>query len=455
MDGSATATGQAPALSLEALRAGVAAGAIDTVLLAMCDMQGRLQGKRLTATHFLDSVVEHGAEACNYLLAVDVEMNTVAGYAMSSWERGYGDFELRPDLDTLRLVPWQEGTALCLADLAWADHAPVVASPRQILRHQCERLAERGLSAIGATELEFIVFRDTYEEAWHKSYRDLEPANLYNVDYSLLGTARVEPLIRRIRNSMAGAGLVVEDSKGECNLGQHEINFLYGPVLQTADQHAIYKNGAKEIAAQEGMAITFMAKFDEREGSSCHIHLSLRRDDGSPLFADDDTAFERFLAGQLACLRELTLWHAPNVNSYKRFASESFAPTAVAWGRDNRTCSLRIVGAGASKRIELRLPGADVNPYLALSAIIAAGLHGMDSELELEPAVEGNAYAADKPHVPTTLREAHDLFAASSVAREAFGADVVEHYLNNACVELAAFEGAVTDWERVRGFERL
>jgi glutamine synthetase len=455
MDGSATATGQAPALSLEALRAGVAAGAIDTVLLAMCDMQGRLQGKRLTATHFLESVVEHGAEACNYLLAVDVEMNTVAGYAMSSWERGYGDFELRPDLDTLRLVPWQEGTALCLADLAWADHAPVVASPRQILRRQCERLAERGLSAIGATELEFIVFRDTYEEAWHKGYRDLEPANLYNVDYSLLGTARVEPLIRRIRNSMAGAGLVVEDSKGECNLGQHEINFLYGPVLQTADQHAIYKNGAKEIAAQEGMAITFMAKFDEREGSSCHIHLSLRRDDGSPLFADDDTAFERFLAGQLACLRELTLWHAPNVNSYKRFASESFAPTAVAWGRDNRTCSLRIVGAGASKRIELRLPGADVNPYLALSAIIAAGLHGMDSELELEPAVEGNAYAADKPHVPTTLREAHDLFAASSVAREAFGADVVEHYLNNARVELAAFEGAVTDWERVRGFERL
>jgi glutamine synthetase len=455
MDGSATATGQAPALSLEALRAAVAAGAIDTVLLAMCDMQGRLQGKRLTATHFLESVVEHGAEACNYLLAVDVEMNTVAGYAMSSWERGYGDFELRPDLDTLRLVPWQEGTALCLADLAWADHTPVVASPRQILRRQCERLAERGLSAIGATELEFIVFRDTYEEAWHKGYRDLEPANLYNIDYSLLGTARVEPLIRRIRNSMAGAGLVVEDSKGECNLGQHEINFLYGPVLQTADQHAIYKNGAKEIAAQEGMAITFMAKFDEREGSSCHIHLSLRRDDGSPLFADDDAAFERFLAGQLACLRELTLWHAPNVNSYKRFASESFAPTAVAWGRDNRTCSLRVVGSGASKRIELRLPGADVNPYLALSAIIAAGLHGMDAELELEPAVEGSAYAADKPHVPTTLREAHDLFAASSVAREAFGADVVEHYLNNARVELAAFEGAVTDWERVRGFERL
>jgi len=455
MDGSATATGQAPALSLEALREGVAAGAIDTVVLALTDMQGRLQGKRLTATHFLDSVVEHGAEACNYLLAVDVEMNTVPGYEMSSWERGYGDFEMRPDFETLRLVPWHEGTAMCLADLHWADHSPVVASPRQILRRQVDRLAERGLSAIGATELEFMVFRDTYEEAWHKSYRDLEPANLYNVDYSLLGTARVEPLIRRIRNAMAGAGLAVENSKGECNLGQHEINFVYGPVARTADEHSIYKNGAKEIAAQDGMAITFMAKFDEREGNSCHIHLSLRRDDGSPLFADDDAAFGRFLAGQLACLRELTLWYAPNVNSYKRFAAESFAPTAVAWGRDNRTCSLRVVGSGAAKRIELRLPGADVNPYLALSAIIAAGLHGLDSELELEPPVEGNAYAADKPHVPTTLREAHDLFAASSVARKAFGEEVVEHYLNNARVELAAFEAAVTDWERVRGFERL
>jgi glutamine synthetase len=455
MDGFATATGRAPALSLDELRAAVAAGAIDTVLLALTDMQGRLQGKRLTATHFLDAVVEHGAEACNYLLAVDVEMNTVPGYAMSSWDRGYGDFEMRPDLDTLRLVPWHEGTALCLADLAWGDHSPVVASPRQILRRQCDRLAERGLSAIGATELEFIVFKDTYEQAWHKGYRDLEPANLYNIDYSLLGTARVEPLIRRIRNAMAGAGLTVEDSKGECNYGQHEINFLYAPVLQTADQHSIYKNGAKEIAAQDAMAITFMAKYDEREGSSCHIHLSLRRDDGSAVFAEDDLAFERFLAGQLACLRELTLWYAPNVNSYKRFASQSFAPTAVAWGHDNRTCALRVVGHGASKRIELRLPGADVNPYLALSAIIAAGLHGMDAELALEPPVGGSAYAADKPHVPTTLREAHDLFASSAVAREAFGTEVVDHYLNNARVELAAFEAAVTDWERVRGFERL
>jgi glutamine synthetase len=444
------------ALTLEEVRAGAASGALDTVLLAMTDMQGRLQGKRLTASHFLEAVAEHGAEACNYLLAVDVEMNTVGGYAMSSWERGYGDFEMTPDLDTLRRVPWQEGTAMCLADLHWGDHSPVVASPRQILRRQVERLAERGLQAFAATELEFIVFRDSYEQAWHKAYRELEPANLYNVDYSLLGTARVEPLIRRIRNAMAGAGLRVENSKGECNLGQHEINFLYGPVVQAADEHVIYKNGAKEIAAQEGMAITFMAKFDEREGSSCHVHLSLRRDDGSPLFADEPEMFDRFLAGQLAALRELTLFHAPNVNSYKRFASESFAPTAVAWGRDNRTCSLRVVGGdGPAKRVELRLPGADVNPYLALSAMIAAGLHGIDEELGLEPAVEGNAYAADKPRVPSTLREAHDLFAGSALAREAFGEEVVEHYLNNARVELAAYEAAVTDWERFRGFERL
>jgi glutamine synthetase len=442
-------------LTLDELRTAVDAGELDTVLLCLADMQGRLQGKRLTGRHFVDEVIAHGAEACNYLLAVDVEMNTVEGYAMSSWERGYGDFEMQPDFDTLRRVPWHPATAMCMADLHWADGAPVVASPRQILRAQVDRLAERGLAAVGATELEFIVFRDSYEEAARAGYRDLRPANLYNVDYSMLGTARVEPLIRRIRNGMAGAGLLVENSKGECNFGQHEINFAYGPVLQTADEHAIYKNGAKEIADQEGMAITFMAKWNEREGNSCHIHLSLRREDGTALFEADDSAFERFLAGQLACLEELCLLFAPNVNSYKRFAAGSFAPTAVAWGRDNRTCALRVVGHGASRRIECRLPGADVNPYLALSAMIAAGLHGMDAELELEPAYEGNAYVSDKPRVPGTLRDARDAFASSDVAREAFGEEVVEHYLNAARVELDAFAAAVTDWERFRGFERL
>jgi glutamine synthetase len=428
---------------------------IDTVLLAIVDMQGRLQGKRLTKEHFLDEVVPNSAEGCNYLLAVDVEMNTVEGYAMSSWEQGYGDFVMEPDLETLCPIPWHPATAMCMADVRWADGSDVVASPRQILRHQLDRLAERGWVANAGTELEFILFRDTYEQAWHKGYRDLEPANLYNVDYSLLGTARVEPLIRRIRNEMAGAGLTVENSKGECNLGQHEINFRYDSALRSADAHALYKNGAKEIAAQEGMAITFMAKFNELEGSSCHIHLSVAREDGSALFADEPETFDRFVAGQLAALRELTLFFAPNVNSYKRFTEGSFAPTAVAWGRDNRTCSMRVVGHGPALRVENRLPGADVNPYLALAAMIAAGLDGIDRELELPSPCEGNAYSADLEHVPSTLRDARDLFAASGLAREAFGEEVVDHYLNNARVELAAFEATVTDWERVRGFERL
>jgi glutamine synthetase len=441
-------------MTLEELRNAVDDGSVDTVLLAITDMQGRLQGKRLHARYFVDEVATHGAEGCNYLLAVDVDMATVGGYAMASWEGGYGDFVMRPDLATLRPVPWQEATVLCLADVEWADGSPVVASPRQILRAQLDRLAERGWTANAGTELEFIVFRDTYEDAWKKGYRGLEPANLYNVDYSLLGTARVEPLIRRIRNSMFASGMVVEDSKGECNFGQHEINFHYRDALRTADDHAIYKNGAKEIAADEGMSLTFMAKWDEREGNSCHIHFSLADAEG-PLFHRDQALFDAFLAGQLACLRELTLLLAPNVNSYKRFAAGSFAPTAVAWGHDNRTCSLRVVGHGPGMRFENRAGGADLNPYLAISALIAVGLHGVDAGLELEPALEGNAYTSDKPRVPTTLREARDLFAASAVARAALGDEVVDHYVNHADVELAAFEATVTDWERYRGFERL
>src|SRR5918912_1024337 len=287
-------------MTLDELRADASAGRTDTVLLVLVDMQGRLQGKRLTASFFLDEVADNDAEGCNYLLAVDVDMNTVEGYEMSSWERGYGDFVMRPDLDTLRRVPWHEGTALCLADIVWADGSPVVASPRQILRRQVERLAERGWAAFAGTELEFMVFSDTYEEAWDRGYRGLTPANRYNVDYSMLGTARVEPLIRRIRNAMMGADMRVENSKGECNFGQHEINFRFAPAVQAADEHVIYKNGAKEIAAQEGMAITFMAKYDEREGNSCHIHISLREGDGTPLFASDDGPLEAFMAGGLA-----------------------------------------------------------------------------------------------------------------------------------------------------------
>ncbi len=447
-------------LDLEQLRARAEDGSIDTVLLAFTDMQGRLQGKRCAAPYFLDEVVPHAAEACNYLLAVDVDMNTVDGYAMSSWERGYGDMVLKPDWSTLRLVPWHEATALVLCDAEWADGTPVVASPRQVLKGQLDRLAERGLVADVATELEFMLFADSFDSAWRKDYRGLEPANLYNVDYSMLGTARVEPVLRRIRNGMSGAGLIVESAKGECNLGQHEIAFRYADALTTCDNHAIYKTGAKEIADQAGMALTFMAKYDEREGNSCHLHISLRSPDSGAVFAGDgphgfSPLFEHFVAGQQACLRELSYLYAPNINSYKRYAEGSFAPTAVAWGMDNRTCALRVVGHGPSLRVENRLPGGDMNPYLGVSALIAAGLHGIEHELPLEPELVGNAYASDAPRVPTTLREAAELFAASDVAARAFGPEVVAHYANAARVELAAYDSAVTDWERRRGFERL
>jgi glutamine synthetase len=447
-----------PAFDVHQLRRDVEDGQVDTVLLGFCDMQGRLQGKRLAAPYFLSDVLDHGAEGCSYLLAVDVDMNTVGGYAMSSWERGYGDFVLRPDLATLHRVPWQEGTVGLMCDLVWEDGAPVVASPRQILARQLQRVDDHGWQALAGTELEFMVFRNTYEEAWSRGYRELTPANQYNVDYSMLGTARVEPLLRRIRNSMTGAGLTPESAKGECNLGQHEIAFRYDEVLRTCDQHTVYKNGAKEIAAQEGLALTFMSKFDAREGNSCHIHLSLRSVSGEPVFADGrgfSPLFEQFLAGLLTHLHELTLLFAPNINSYKRYAEGSFAPTAIAWGRDNRTCALRVVGHGQGLRVENRVPGGDVNPYLACAAMLAAGLAGISGEYPLEPELVGNAYTSDAPRVPRTLRDARAAFAGSALARSAFGDDVVDHYLNAADVELAAYDAAVTDWERFRGFERL
>jgi len=448
-------------LTLDELRAAVDEGRIDTVVLAITDMQGRLQGKRFHAPYFLSEVVKDGTEGCNYLLAVDVDMNTVDGYAMSSWSSGYGDFAMAPDLATLRATPWQPGTAMVLADLTWFDGSPVVASPRQILARQLARLRERGYVGYAGTELEFVVYRDSYEEAWRRGYRDLTPANLYNVDYSLLGTARVEPLLRRIRNEMAGAGLVPESAKGECNLGQHEIAFRYDAALTAADHHVIYKNGAKEIAAQEGMALTFMAKPNEREGNSCHIHFSLRSTDGEAVFADGEHGMSALMrhamAGMLATMREFTLLYAPNVNSYKRFQPGSFAPTAVRWGSDNRTCALRTVGHHPNAlRFENRVPGGDVNPYLAIAGMAAGVLHGIDNKLELEDEYTGNAYTDPRaPHVPRGLRDAVALWEAGGVAREAFGDEVVEHYANNAHVELAAFDAAVTDWELRRGFERL
>ncbi|MFD0371756.1 glutamine synthetase family protein [Streptomyces sp. NPDC059071] len=449
-----------PPLTVDELRTLVASGEIDTVVLAFPDMQGRLQGKRFAAPFFLDEVLDHGTEGCNYLLAVDTEMNTVDGYEMSSWDRGYGDFAMRPDLSTLRRVPWNEGTAMVTADLVWNDGSPVVAAPRQILRHQLDRLAAHGYTAHVGTELEFIVFKDTYEQAWDANYRGLTPVNQYNIDYSVLGTGRVEPLLRRIRNEMAAAGLTVESAKGECNPGQHEIAFRYDEALVTCDQHAVYKTGAKEIAAQEGCSLTFMAKYNEREGNSCHIHLSLQDADGVNVMAGDgpdgmSDVMRHFLAGQLAALRDFSLLLAPNINSYKRFQPGSFAPTAVAWGHDNRTCALRIVGHGRSTRFENRVPGGDVNPYLAVAALVAAGLYGIEQRLELPPACTGNAYTADYAHVPTTLREAAELWENSEIAKAAFGAEVVAHYRNMARVELDAFDAAVTDWELRRSFERM
>jgi len=445
-------------LDLERLKHLVDCGEVDTVVIAFTDMQGRLQGKRLHASYFLDVVLEHGAEGCNYLLGVDVDMNTVDGYAMTSWDKGYGDMEFVLDHDTMRLLPHLPATVMLQCDLLWSDHQPVEPSPRQILKRQLARARDAGFVALAGTELEFIMFDDSYEAAWNAGYKELTPSNQYNVDYSILGTTRVEPVLRDIRNSMHAAGMNVEGAKGECNFGQHEIGFLYDEALVTADNHSVYKTAAKEIGAAHGKAITFMAKFNEREGNSCHIHLSLRGTDGSTVFWEDDrrsTLYDHFVAGVLATMQDLTLMYAPNVNSYKRFAAGSFAPTAVAWGIDNRTCAVRLVGKGASARMENRLPGGDVNPYLALAAMLAGGLHGIENELSLEDETTGNAYASDKPKVPSTLRAARDRFASSEVARKCFGDEVVDHYTNMADVELAAFEAAVTDWELRRGFERM
>ncbi|MCU1535450.1 MAG: glutamine synthetase [Glaciihabitans sp.] len=447
-------------LTIEELTALVAAKEVDTVIIAFTDMQGRLVGKRASARLFLEELAEHGAECCNYLLAVDVEMNTVDGYAISSWDKGYGDMAMIPDLDTLRIVPWLPATAMVIADMTWLDEKPVVQSPREILKTQISRLAERGLVPFVGTELEFIVFDDTYRSAWAKKYEGLTPASDYNIDYALLASTRMEPLMRAIRNGMDAAGMYSEGIKGECNFGQQEIAFRYAHALATCDNHSIYKNGAKEIADQHGKSLTFMAKFNEREGNSCHIHLSVRGTDGAAVMAGEEPygfsrLMEHWIAGQLKTMREFALFFAPNINSYKRYVEGSFAPTAVAWGVDNRTCALRVVGHGQSLRVENRVPGGDVNQYLAVAALIAGGLYGIEHELELEPIFEGNAYGSAAPRVPASLREAAALFGESDIAREAFGADVVQHYLNNARIEQQAYDSVITDWERVRGFERF
>jgi glutamine synthetase len=447
-------------MTREELVARVDSGDIDTVILAITDMQGRLQGKRIDARFFADDLIDGVVEGCSYLLASDVDMNTVDGFALTSWERGYGDLAFTPDYSTIRLVPWHEKTVIVFADVETVHGEAVAVSPRQVLQGQVARLAERGWKGLTGTELEFIVFENSYEEAWDSGYRGLTPANQYNVDYSLLGTSRVEPLLGRVRRSMRDAGMIVESLKGECNFGQHEIAFKYAELVDKCDEHSLFKLGTKEIAAQEDCAITFMAKYNAREGNSCHIHLSLRDGKDQPVFAGDkdhgfSDVFEHFLAGQVAYARELALFLAPNINSYKRFVEGSFAPTAMLWGIDNRTCAFRVVGHGSSIRVECRIPGGDVNPYLAVAALVAAGLRGVDESLPLAPAFEGNAYVADSARVPTTLREATELFTSSNVARKSFGDEVVDHYAHAAQIEVAAFDAAVTDWERYRGFERL
>lgn len=452
----------AAALTLEQLTRDVREGRIDTVVVAFTDMQGRLQAKFIHGDFFLNEVAPHGAEGCNYLLAVDVDMNTVQGYDVSSWDTGYGDMVMRCDMTTLRYTTWRPGSALVIADLLDHHGHGVAVSPRQVLQHQLKRLREMGMIALVGTELEFIVFDDTYEQAWDDGYRHLTPVNRYNVDYSMLGSTRVEPLLRDIRLAMAAANLTVESAKGECNFGQHEIAFRYADAQTTCDNHVIYKTGAKEIAHAHGKSLTFMAKYNEREGNSCHIHLSFRGVNDELVLADDSDAEHglsavgrSYIAGQLAHMRELAMLYAPNINSYKRYQPGTFAPTAIKWGRDNRTCAYRLVGHGPGLRVENRVPGGDVNPYLAVAGMIAAGIDGIQRNLELEPAFTGNAYALDTDRVPTTLGESRDLWLGSEFVLRAFGAEVQKHYGHMAEVEIDAFNRTVTDWERFRSFERM
>jgi len=448
------------------LEEAISDGLVDTVLVAFPDLQGRLVGKRVTGSYWLDHM-QGGVEplhACNYLLAVDSEMNVLPGYAFASWEQGYGDMAAQPDLTTIRHIPWLEKTALVLCDLVDEERGePVEVSPRRILQRQVERANAAGYSLMFASELEFFVFRESLEEAAAKDYTNLTPHSLVVEDYHILQTTRDEYLIRAIRNGIDGAGVPVEFSKGEAGRGQHEINLVFTSPVEMADRHVIYKNGAKEIASQHGRALTFMAKYSADEvGSSCHVHSSVwSRDGEQSLMWDDITSdhlsptFRGWLAGQLACGRELAWMYAPTVNSYKRYQPESWAPTALAWSLDNRTCGFRIVGHGSSFRLESRIPGADVNPYLAYAATIAAGLHGIEHGLDPGPRFDGNAYAAPElPRVPASLAEATEAFATSKVTPDAFGADVHDHLLNTARQELAHFNRAVTDWERRRNFDQ-
>ncbi len=450
-------------LTLEDLRVAVDVGEIDTVIMAQIDMQGRLMGKRFHARHFLDAGV-HETHSCNYLLTVDQEMEPVPGYRSASWEQGYGDYMMKPDLATLRRIPWAEGAALVICDiLDHHGHHEIAVSPRAILKAQQARLAERGMTAMMASELEFYLFRESYEAVRDAGYRGMTPVSPYNEDYHIFTTARAEGVMRALRNALFGAGIGVENSKGEAWAGQHEINVKYGTALVAADTHVLVKEATKEIALAMGHAATFMAKYaDAPAGSSCHIHQSLWSSEGAPLFLDEGAAhgmsatMQSYVAGLLTYASDVTLFLAPNINSYKRYVAATFAPTKAVWSRDNRTAGYRLVGEGSKAiRMENRVGGADLNPYLAFAAQIAAGLAGIEEGLTLEPEFTGDAYADESiRRIPATLRDAADAAEGSAMLRAAMGDDVVDHYVHAARWEVAEHDRRVTDWEIERGFER-
>jgi glutamine synthetase len=451
-------------LTLKELEKAVAAGEIDTVVMAQIDMFGRLMGKRFHARHFLDAGVNE-THSCNYIFAVDVQMEPVPGYASASWEKGYGDYTMKPDLATLRRVPWLPGTAMVLCDTL--DHhgrAPVSIAPRSVLKRQLDRLDAMGLKAMMATELEFYLFRESFGEAYAKGYRGLRPNAELNEDYNLFQTVKNEEVMRAVRNDLFGAGVPIENSKGEAWPGQEEINYRYGAALDTADDHSVVKQGVKEIALGKGHAATFLAKYDTRAaGSSCHIHQSLWTTKGTPLFLDKDAPYgmsatmQHYLAGLLKYASDFTLFLAPNINSYKRFVAGTFAPTKAIWSADNRTAGYRICGEGTKAiRIECRVGGSDLNPYLAFAALLAAGIRGMEEKLELEAEFRGDAYTARRVReIPKTLREAIRAFDRSKMLREALGDDVVDHYVHAAEWEQSEYDRVVTDWEIGRGFEHF
>lgn len=453
---------QRGAVDVARLRELAAGGAVDDVIVAVPDLAGRLQGSRVAVEHFLADTLDGGFAACAYLVASDVEMVTSDRYAFSPWGGGFRDFVLRPDPHTIRLLPWDPRAAIVITDAEWPTGDAVDVAPRRILGRQLDRLTERGLHALAATELELRVFDEAPSAAAAAGYAGLQPATTVNSDYALSGLGTLERLGRELRSTMRELGVAFETARGECAPGQYEVTFRYGPALETADNHALYKLAARAVAERLGVSLTFMAKYDGHEGSSGHVHFSLRDGDGRPAFAGNELGdragmsplMSHFLAGQLTCLPELLLLFAPTLNSYKRLRPGAFAPTGVAWGRDNRTCPLRVVGSGEGLRFEHRVPGADVNPYLALAAIVAAGLHGIDERLPLEAATSGNAFGQDRPSLPGSLEEAARRWERSEVAARSFGPDVVTHLAAAARAELDAFATQVTDWERARGFAR-